>query len=260
MFASDTEGKTTSTRSRKIATSPNTATTTSGAWRWGGRPGQALEQIRERNQPAHDEHDPRQVCHGWTKKRLHEEPVSTGTLPYQITRYCDQKKYIHMIDMRELQLGHVLDGRRRDRGHAARVGADREDRQQAERRVERAHHEVAAEEAAVPAGVERHHEVEAPERDRDQPQHQQRRRPAGCGGRARARRRAASRRAAPPARTRSTTTNSTSGQHQGAQPKKNGTLSQAAFTGTGVSPTDRARPAREEHDEEHEGDRQEAAS
>ena len=30
--------------------------------------------------------------------------VSTGTLPYQITRYCDQKKYIHMIDMANCSL------------------------------------------------------------------------------------------------------------------------------------------------------------
>src|SRR5207247_9666808 len=37
------------------------------------------------------------VVHGWAKNRLATKRVSIGTLPYQITRYCDQKKYIHMI-------------------------------------------------------------------------------------------------------------------------------------------------------------------
>ena len=39
------------------------------------------------------------VCQGCRKKRWTKKRVSTGTLPYQITRYCDQKKYIHMIDI-----------------------------------------------------------------------------------------------------------------------------------------------------------------
>ena len=36
--------------------------------------------------------------HGWTKKRRTKKRVSTGTLPYQMVRYWDQKKYIHMMD------------------------------------------------------------------------------------------------------------------------------------------------------------------
>jgi hypothetical protein len=38
------------------------------------------------------------VSHGCTRNRPTKKRVSTGTLPYQMTRYCDQKKYIHMID------------------------------------------------------------------------------------------------------------------------------------------------------------------
>src|SRR5207249_8706322 len=38
------------------------------------------------------------VCQGWTKNRWTTKRVSTGTLPYQITRYCDQKKYIQTIE------------------------------------------------------------------------------------------------------------------------------------------------------------------
>src|SRR5881296_700543 len=44
------------------------------------------------------------VCHGCRKKRWTKKRVSTGTLPYQITRYCDQKKYIHMIDIANCSL------------------------------------------------------------------------------------------------------------------------------------------------------------
>src|SRR5262252_3347021 len=38
------------------------------------------------------------VIQGCTKTRLTKNRVSTGTLPYQITMYCDQKKYIQTID------------------------------------------------------------------------------------------------------------------------------------------------------------------
>ena len=44
------------------------------------------------------------VSHGWVKNRRTKKRVSTGTLPYQMTRYCDQKKYIHMIDMANCSL------------------------------------------------------------------------------------------------------------------------------------------------------------
>src|SRR4029450_14041689 len=44
------------------------------------------------------------VSQGWVKKRRTKNRVSTGTLPYQMTRYCDQKKYIHMIDIANCSL------------------------------------------------------------------------------------------------------------------------------------------------------------
>src|SRR6516165_3717646 len=36
---------------------------------------------------------------GSAKNRARTYRVSTGTLPYQITRYCDQKKYIQTIEV-----------------------------------------------------------------------------------------------------------------------------------------------------------------
>src|ERR1700716_970187 len=41
---------------------------------------------------------------GGLKKRATKKRVSIGTLPYQITRYCEKKKYIHMTDMAKVSL------------------------------------------------------------------------------------------------------------------------------------------------------------
>src|SRR5947208_3167060 len=95
----DTDGKTTRTRSRKIATRPNTETTTSGACRWGGRPVRRLSRYANGISQPTTSTNHASVSHGWVKKRVRKKRVSTGTLPYQITRYWDQKKYIHMIEI-----------------------------------------------------------------------------------------------------------------------------------------------------------------
>src|SRR3989442_12120916 len=39
------------------------------------------------------------VRQGSTKNRRRMNRVSIGTLPYQMTRYCDQKKYIQRIEI-----------------------------------------------------------------------------------------------------------------------------------------------------------------
>src|SRR5206468_12838834 len=98
-FVDDTVGNTTSTRSRKMPTSPMTATTTSGVCRCGGRPVRRLSRYANGISQPTKKITHASVCHGCTKKRRTKKRVSTGTLPYQITRYCDQKKYIHMIDI-----------------------------------------------------------------------------------------------------------------------------------------------------------------
>src|SRR2546422_962264 len=95
----DTDGKTTRTRSRKIATRPNTETTTSGACRWGGRPVRRLSRYANGISQPTTSTNHASVSHGWVKKRVRKKRVSTGTLPYQITRYWDQNKYIHMIEI-----------------------------------------------------------------------------------------------------------------------------------------------------------------
>src|SRR5207247_368817 len=92
-----TDGKTPRTRSRKIATRPNTEITTSGAWRCGGRPVRRLRRYANGISQPTTNTSHASVSHGWVKKRVTKKRVSTGTLPYQITRYWEQKKYIHMI-------------------------------------------------------------------------------------------------------------------------------------------------------------------
>src|SRR5437879_731909 len=95
----ETDGNTTNTRSRKIATSPKMATTKSGACRCGGRPVSRLRRYANGiSQPTISTTQAR-VIHGWTNTRWTKNRVSTGTLPYQITRYCDQKKYIQRMDI-----------------------------------------------------------------------------------------------------------------------------------------------------------------
>src|SRR5712692_10888263 len=95
----DTDGNTTRTRSKKIATRPNSEATTSGVCRWGGRPVRRLSRYANGISQPTTSTNHESVSHGWVKKRAAKNRVSTGTLPYQITRYCDQKKYIHMIEI-----------------------------------------------------------------------------------------------------------------------------------------------------------------
>src|SRR5262245_9058295 len=100
----ETDGNTTNTRSRKIATSPKMATTKSGACRCGGRPVSRLSRYANGMcQPTISTTQAR-VIHGWTNRRSTKNRVSTGTLPYQITMYCDQKKYIQRIDIANCSL------------------------------------------------------------------------------------------------------------------------------------------------------------
>ena len=98
-LCAETDGNTTNTRSRKMATSPISAMTTSGAWRCGGRPVRRLTRYANGMSQPMAKITQASVCHGCRKKRPTKKRVSTGTLPYQMTRYCDQKKYIHMIDI-----------------------------------------------------------------------------------------------------------------------------------------------------------------
>ena len=44
------------------------------------------------------------VPHGWTKKRRITKRVSAGTWPYQITRYCEKKKYIQNTQSAKVSL------------------------------------------------------------------------------------------------------------------------------------------------------------
>src|SRR5262249_38010782 len=94
----ETDGKTRKTRSRKIPTRPNKAMTTRGACRCGGRPVGRFRRNRDRIRPPTTETHPTTVNHGCPKTRWMKNRVSTGTLPYQITMYCDQKKYIQTIE------------------------------------------------------------------------------------------------------------------------------------------------------------------
>src|SRR5438477_7785987 len=94
----ETDGNTTNTRSRKIATSPITATITSGACRSGGRPVRRLTRYENGSSQPIAKITQASVSHGCSKNRCTKKRVSTGTLPYQITRYCDQKKYIQTIE------------------------------------------------------------------------------------------------------------------------------------------------------------------
>src|SRR5262245_45301851 len=95
----ETDGNTTNTRTRKIETSAKMGTTKRGACRGGGRPVRRLRRYANgMNQPTISTPHAT-VIHGWTNTRWTKNRVSTGTLPYQITMYCDQKKYIQRMDI-----------------------------------------------------------------------------------------------------------------------------------------------------------------
>ena len=44
------------------------------------------------------------VRQGSSKNRRRKNRVSMGTFPYQITRYCEKKKYIHMTHIANVSL------------------------------------------------------------------------------------------------------------------------------------------------------------
>src|SRR5437879_6150710 len=136
-----------------------------------GRPaGEALEQVRERDQPADDQHEPRQ-----REPRLGEEAREKEARLHGDVAVPDHEvvgpEEVHPHDRdRELELRDVLHGGGRDRGVPARVRADRQEREETEPYIQGADDEVPAKQAAVPRGVERHHKVEAPQRDADDPE------------------------------------------------------------------------------------------
>src|SRR2546428_12502723 len=83
----DTDGNTTRTRSKKIATRPNSEATTSGVCRWGGRPVRRLS--RDTNgisQPTTSKNHA-SVSHGWGKKRVAKERGPLWAVPYQSNGY-----------------------------------------------------------------------------------------------------------------------------------------------------------------------------
>src|SRR5256886_15206314 len=88
----DTDGNTTRTRSKKIATRPNSEATTSGVCRSGGPPVRRLHRDTNGSSQPTTSTTHASVSHGWVKKRVAKERGSKGPVPYQITRYWDQKK------------------------------------------------------------------------------------------------------------------------------------------------------------------------
>src|SRR5215475_14439658 len=133
----------------------------------GRTPRQPLEQVREGNEPAHDEDGPRDL----PPRRIEEAAQEEARLDRDVAVPDDQvlrEEEVHPEHAHgEGELGHVLDPRWRDLGHPAAVGADGEEGDEAEAGIHRGDDVVAAEETAVPHGVERHEEVEAPEGEHD---------------------------------------------------------------------------------------------
>src|SRR5499427_4074818 len=123
-----------------------------------------LEEIREGNEPAHDEDGPGDL----SPRRIEEAVQEEARFDRHVTVPDDQvlgEEEVHPKHGHgEGELGHVLDSRGRDLGHPARVGPDGEEGDETEAGIHRGDDVVATEEAAVPDGVERHEEVEAPER------------------------------------------------------------------------------------------------
>src|SRR5438132_3999911 len=146
---------------------------------FGGPAGQALEQVAERQEPAHDEDDPRHDSPWVDEHPAHEKAGldrHVAVPDHEVLR----PEEVHPHDRhRKLQLGDVLDNRRRYRDLAPRVGPDGQQRQEREAGVECAHDEVAAEEPAIPRRIDRHHEVEAPQGDDEYVEKQERRRQPG---------------------------------------------------------------------------------
>src|SRR5436189_14418 len=93
----DTDGKTTRTRSRKIATRPNTETTTSGACRWGGRPVRSLSRYANGISQPTTSTNHTIVSHGWVKKSVRKQHVSTAAVPDANNRYRDEKQHCEAV-------------------------------------------------------------------------------------------------------------------------------------------------------------------
>src|SRR5216683_541703 len=129
----------------------------------GGPARESLEQVRERDQPSDDEDEPGDHAPRWVEEARDEEARldrHVAVPDHEVLR----EEEVHPHDGHgEGQLGHVLDTRGRNIRDAARVGPYGQEGHEPEARVQRLDHVVAAEEAAVPDRVERHHEVEGPE-------------------------------------------------------------------------------------------------
>src|SRR5207249_8725637 len=93
----DTDGNTTRTRSKKIATRPNSEATTSGVCRWGGRPVRRLHRYTNGISQPTTSTNHASVSHGWVKKRVAKKRFPMGTVPHQITMDFDHKKFYHKI-------------------------------------------------------------------------------------------------------------------------------------------------------------------
>src|SRR5215472_9658188 len=91
-------------RSRKIAIHPMKRITTKTLWRVGGRPVSRFRRYENGTSAPITKTKKASAIHGSTKNRRRKYLVSMGTLPYQITRYCEKKKYIHMTDMAKVSL------------------------------------------------------------------------------------------------------------------------------------------------------------
>src|SRR5215813_10257853 len=133
----------------------------------GRAPREPLEQVREGNEPAHDEDGPGDLSPRRIEEAAHEEARLDRDVAVPDDQVLREEEVHPHHAHGEGELGHVLYTRRRDLGHPAGVGADGEEGDQPEAGIHRGDDVVAAEEAAVPDGVERHQEVEAPEREHD---------------------------------------------------------------------------------------------
>src|SRR5258705_5137927 len=141
----------------------------------GGRraAGEALEQIAEGDEPARDEDHERHGPPRILEEAAQEEARLHRHVPVPDHQVLGEEEVDPHHAHREGELGHVLDGGRRHSGEPPRIGADGEEGDEAETDVERADHVVAAEAAAVPGGIERHHEGEAPEGQHDHEEDQE---------------------------------------------------------------------------------------
>src|SRR2546425_7984196 len=85
----DTDGNTTRTRSKKIATRPNSEATTSGVCRWGGRPVRRLHRYTNGISQPTTSTNHASVSHGW---RSEEHTSELQSLAYLVCRLLLEKK------------------------------------------------------------------------------------------------------------------------------------------------------------------------